>query len=389
MTEEKRILIIDFTDFEDYPIGGYLTFARNLMESFGPTLALAGITTSVNDPVGQWFKKTIKGIEYDFFAMARYKNSKTRNVIPDRLVNYLLAWYYKKRILGIGINNIFLQRHESLIALSDRGRNICYSFPGLENPLTISKYSYAGMLADWFERRFFKKIVNARTILARGDNNAINAMIARSNGIMLDRKIIKFPTRVRTDIFKPMNKVAARQKLNLPESAIIVVTTGRLAWLKGWKFMIDCFNRFSENVNESMFLFIGDGEDHDEIKSYISKRNLADKISLEGKKSREEIALYLNASDLYIMGSYKEGWPTALMEAIACGLPACVTGFSAADEIVLNGVNGYIEWEHNEEIFAENMLKALLITRPVVNDHVTKFSMQNLKNDLLSYWELT
>ena len=389
MTKEKRILVVDFTDYEDYPIGGYLTFAKNLMESFGPAVALAGITTSVNDPLGRWFKKTIKGTEYDFFAMARYNRAKTRNVIPDRLVNYMLAWYYKKRILAIGINNIFLQRHESLIALSDRAKNICYSFPGLENPLSISKYGYAGIMADWFERRFFKKIVHVKTILARGDDNAIQKMIARSNGIMLNRKIVKFPTRVRTDIFKPLDKVEARKKLNLPESAVIVATTGRLAWLKGWKFMIDSFARFSENVAEARFLFIGEGEDYDQIKLYISKAELTDKISLVGKKGREEIALYLNASDLYIMGSYKEGWPTALMEAVACGVPACVTGFSAADEIVLNGVNGYVVWEHDTELFAGNMLEALKLPRPVKNDHVTRYSMHNLKDDLLSYWELT
>jgi len=389
MIEEKRILIVDFTDYEDYPIGGYLTFAKNLMESFGPAIALAGITTSVTDPVGKWFKKTIRGTEYDFFAMARYDRTLTKNIIPDRLVNYLLACYYKKRILSIGINNIFLQRHESLIALSDRAKNICYSFPGLENPLAISKYSYAGFLAGWFERRFFKKIIHVKTILARGDDKAIREMIARSNGIMLDRSIIKFPTRVRTDIFKPMGKLASRKMLNLPVGATIVVTTGRLAWLKGWKFMIDCFTRFSENVVEARFLFIGDGEDYDQIVSYISKANLTDKISLEGKKSREEIALYLNASDLYIMGSYKEGWPTALMEAVACGVPACVTGFSAADEIVLNGVNGYVVWEHDVELFAGRMLQAVKLPQPVKNDHVTKYSMQNLKNDLLSCWELT
>jgi glycosyltransferase involved in cell wall biosynthesis len=244
-------------------------------------------------------------------------------------------------------------------------------------------------MAGWFERRFFKKIVHVKTILARGDDKAIQEMIARSNGIMLDRKIVKFPTRVRTDIFRPLDKMAARKKLNLPENTIIIVTTGRLSWLKGWKFMIDSFARFSENEAEARFLFIGEGEDYDQIKLNISKADLADKILLEGKKSRAEIALYLNASDLYIMGSYKEGWPTALMEAVACGVPACITGFSAADEIILNGVNGYVVWEHDVELFTRNMFKAMKLERPVKNDHVTRYSMENLKNDLLSYWELT
>ena len=388
MKNESRILIVDFTDYEDYPIGGYLTFAKNLMESFGSELALAGITTSKNDPVGKWFRKSINGTEYDFFAMARYNRSRTRNIIPDRIVNLILANYFKKRILTIGIDNLFVQRHESLIAFANAGKNICYSFPGLENPLNISKYSYAGPLAKMFEKKFFKKLAHVNTILARGDDDAIREMLARSNGTMTDRTVIKFPTRVRTDIFKPMDMKSARQMLGLPPDATVVLTTGRLAWLKGWKFMIDSFIKFSEKVTNSLFLFVGEGEDFDEIMLYISERNLTDKILLAGKRSREEIALYLNASDLYIMGSYKEGWPTALMEAAACGVPSCVTDFSAADEIIREGVNGYIVNKHDEDIFNETMLKALKLPRPVQNDHVTRYSTANLKKDLLSYWTL-
>ena len=78
MGEKGKILIIDFTNYEDYPIGGYLSFARSLMESFGNSLALAGITTSDEDPVGRWFRKEIEGTAYDFFAFARYSKTKTR-----------------------------------------------------------------------------------------------------------------------------------------------------------------------------------------------------------------------------------------------------------------------------------------------------------------------
>ena len=159
MGTKDRILIIDFSNYEDFPIGGYLTFARNMISSFGSDLALAGITTSRNDPVGRWFKKKINNVEFDFFAMARYDSTKTKKIIPDRLVNYLLIKYYRKRILDIGINNIFLQRQESLLALSDCKRNICYSFAGLDNPLVNSKYSYGGLMAHGLRTDSLRKLV--------------------------------------------------------------------------------------------------------------------------------------------------------------------------------------------------------------------------------------
>ncbi|HOU03662.1 MAG TPA: glycosyltransferase [Bacteroidales bacterium] len=385
----KRILIIDFSNYEDFPIGGYLTFARNMMASFGRDLALAGITTSRVDPVGKWFKKKINNVEFDFFAMAKCNSAKTKKIIPDRLVNYLLIKYYRKRILSIGIENIFLQRQESLLALSDCNRNVCYSFAGLDNPLVNSKYSYGSLLSDWFEDKFFKKINVANLILGRGDDKAIQEMILRSNGSLTGQEVIKFPTRINTDVFRPFNKSKARAQLNLPENALIVLTTGRLAWWKGWKFMIDSFMELSNQKNDAIFIMVGEGEDYNKIKSYISGNELTEKVFLTGKRSREEIATYLNASDVYIMGSYKEGWPTALMEAIACGVPACATDFSAVDEIIVDGVNGYIIRDRNETQFAEVILRAACMQRPVKNDHVTRYSMDRLKEDILTHWQLT
>lgn len=389
METVNRILIIDFTNYEDFPIGGYLTFARNMMSSFRADLALAGITTSKNDPVGRWFKKTINGTEYDFFAMARYNGSKTKKIIPDRLVNYLLVKYFKKRILDIGINNLFLQRQESLLAVSDTDRNVCYSFAGMDNPLVNSRYSYGSLLASWFENRFFKKIGIANTILGRGDDEAIQDMLSRSNGALAGREVVKFPTRIDTDIFKPGNMKQARLKLGLSDDATVVLTTGRLAWWKGWQFMIDSFVKFSEKFNKTIFIMVGEGEDLKKIKLYLSENKLADKVLLTGKKGREQIASYLNASDLYIMGSFKEGWPTALMEAVACGIPVCATEFSSVDEIILEGVNGYIIRTRSEEQFAEGMLKSVKLPRPVKNDHVTRYSTDNLKADIMQYWHLT
>lgn len=381
-------MIIDFSNYEDFPIGGYLTFARNMISSFGSDLALAGITTSRNEPVGRWFKKKINNVEFDFFAMTRYNSARTKKIIPDRLVNYLLIKYYRKRILDIGINNIFLQRQESLLALSDCKRNICYSFAGLDNPLVNSKYSYGGLMARWFEARFFKKIGVAGLILGRGDEKAIQDMLSRSNGSMAGREVIKFPTRIDTTIFKPCDRDTARLKLDLPEGAFIVLTTGRLAWWKGWKFMIDSFMKFRKEVHNALFIMVGEGEDYDKIKLYISENKLADKILLTGKKGGEEIASYLNASDLYIMGSYKEGWPTALMEAVACGVPVCATDFSAVDEIIIEGVNGYIVRNRDEHQFAEGMLRAARLQKPVKNDHVTRYSTDRLKEDILNHWQL-
>jgi len=390
MVREKRILIIDFANYIDYPIGGYLSFSRSMIEAFGNTLALAGIATSPSDPVGRWFRKEIDGTPFDYFAFARYKKTKTRHLLPDRLVSFILVKYYGRKIYRINIDNIFLQRQEILMALPGfKSKNICFCFAGLENPLSISKYSYASFIAKWFERAFFKRVRYANTVLAAGDDSSIGEMIARSGGRLSEGRVIKFPTRINTSVFRPVGKDYARGILNLPPVRTILVTTGRIAPLKGWKFMVDCFAQFAKSIPDSVLYFIGEGEDQEKLKQYIYVNNLSDKVSLAGRKTPEEVGLYLNASDLFIMGSYKEGWSTSLIEAIACGVPACVTDFSSAREIIVEGVNGYVVSEHNSGLYVKRIIDALKLRRPVNSEIVKLLSSDLLKGDLLKYWKLT
>ncbi|MEA4949333.1 MAG: glycosyltransferase, partial [Petrimonas sp.] len=193
-----------------------------------------------------------------------------------------------------------------------------------------------------------------------------------------------------TDIFFKKSKEYCREQIHYPINQLLIITTGRLGWFKGWKFMIDSFLLFKSHFPASKLFFIGNGEDFQKITDYISLLNCNNDIELLGYQSQENISDFLNAADLFIMGSYKEGWSTSLMEAIACGVPACVTNFSSAKEIIAEGINGFVVEGHDEQLFSQTMIKALSIN----NSHlprqidVEKYSVSLLKQDLNNKWEL-
>jgi glycosyltransferase involved in cell wall biosynthesis len=383
----KKILFIDFCNFEDYQIGGHLSFAKSLMSAFGNQLSLIGITTDGKDPVGKWIKKEIDGYEYDFFALARYNRSNTKHLIPDRISCAVLIRYFKSKILMMNFCNVFVQRPEVLPAIKDFGyTNICYCFPGVENPMKTSKYWFGKYVASSFDKLLFSSLKDVKLIFASADENAIGSMISRSNGKLKRQSVIKFPTRIDTDIYKPINKNVAREKLKISNSGKVVVTVGRLSWLKGWKLMIDSFILFEKNVPGSVFFFVGEGEDLDKINNYLELKNLKEKVYLVGRKTPSEVSLFLSASDIYIMGSYKEGWSTSLIEAVACGTPACITNFSAATEIIQEGVNGYIDKNWDTDNFANLMQKALSLQIKDVD--VSQYSISQMKTDILKDWVL-
>ena len=93
-------------------------------------------------------------------------------------------------------------------------------------------------------------------------------------------------------------------------------------------------------------------------------------------------------ADQFVMGSFKEGWSTSLVEAVACGTRCVVTAFSSSEEMVENGHNGFVLKDRNESLFAESMSKALLLPLENVQEaslKIRRLAVQNLKEDFLKY----
>jgi glycosyltransferase involved in cell wall biosynthesis len=386
----QKIAVIECCNYVDYPIGGQLTFAKNLLSCFGNQLILFGITTEYEE-LGKWTIKIIDNTHYDYFPYLYLSKESKKPLIPLRLQNYFALRKYKKEIQTKKIKNVIIQSPDTALAIMNSGfANTCYRFAGTENPLSISRYKFARPFAIFYDKFFLPKLSKINLVLAAADTKAIDELVLRSKGSLKKENIKQFPTKVDTKIFKSLPKLNVREKLNIPTGQLMIVTTGRLGWLKGWKFMIDSFKIFLLEHPDTHMYFIGSGEDYNKIYSYISDIVETSHIHLIGPKPPETIADYLNAADLFIMGSYKEGWSTSLIEAVVCGTPVCVTNFSSAKDIIENGENGYVAENHNEKIFAELMNKSIKIERILLPREIDieKYSASNLKRDLLKIWQL-
>ncbi len=389
-----KILLIDPCNFENHPIGGTLSFTKQLMGAFKNELILVGLSTDQQTPVGKWIKKKIGDEEYDFFAFRRAKVTSKKPVIPDRIKNFIAIKYHKNKIKSYSksINNVFIQSPDTLLAIQNWGyKNICFRSPGVINMLIGSRFWYGKYLANISQRLVYKALTKVNIILASAEKAAINEFLQKSNRILENKKVIQFPTRVNTSLFRRLNKSACRLKLNIHDKNIIVVSTGRLGKYKGWQFMIDCFSEFKKDHPTSKFYLLGDGEDRHKIEEYIKISNLEKDVFISGSIHPSEIADYLNAADLYIMGSYVEGWSTSLMEAIACEKPVCVTDFGSAFDMVEDGINGYVISQHNQNDFIEKMSSCLKLNPDGLTNksrYFSQFSLKNLRNDLLFHWDI-
>jgi len=387
----RKIYVIELCNYEDYPTGGHLSFAKQMLRAFGNQLALIGISTGT-EPVGKWIKKGLGGIEYDYFSVKKFQKDFKKPIIPNRLKYFYYLSKCRKELSFLENENVFIQAPEVLFAIRNWGiKSICFRSPGVINMLVSSRFWYAKYFKDIYEKKLYKNLQKINIILASADRNSIIEFYKKSKNRIQPQQIIQFPTRIDTEIFKPFDRTLARARLNIDQEKKVIITTGRISALKGWKFMIDCFALFKTKYPDSVFYFLGDGEDRSNLEKYIDERQLSEYVSIKGKLEPLMIALYLNACDLYIMGSYIEGWSTSLVEAIACGVPVCTSNFSSANDLITSGFNGFVNDRRDENEFAEQMGQALNLPKEALiekSHEMQKYSVSNLKNDLLANWKL-
>ncbi len=382
-------LIIEDCNYIDYPVGGQLSFAIQLLNTYGNQLGLVGISTD-STPVGKWVKKEINGVVYDYFAYIKILPTAKKPIIPFRLATYFALKKYKYQILSKNIVDVIVRGQHTLKAISNwEWNSICYYFPGVENPLSISRYAWAKKFARVFDFWFLPALKNVDVILAAADLTSIMRLRIRG-GVNLDNvSIVSFPTHVDMNIFFPSDKIKMREIFNLSKRKKILVTTGRIHWAKGWKFLIDAFYLFLQREPNSLFIFVGDGEDRIFLEKEITKKNIQDKVIITGFKEQDLVAKYIQCADVFVMGSLKEGWSTSLIEALACAKPIVSTQVSSADTIIRNNKNGFIVKQNDIMGFVTGIEKALLLKNVLeysVNE-IEKYSLKNLSKHLGNLWK--
>ena len=107
--DKIKFLHIESNNFQDFPLGGTLSFSRQLIGQFKDEVALAGLITDPQDPVGKWLKKDIEGVSFNYFGYARLKKSSKRPVIPIRLKSWFYLLLYLPRIRALK-SGMFLQQ---------------------------------------------------------------------------------------------------------------------------------------------------------------------------------------------------------------------------------------------------------------------------------------
>ncbi|MFZ1786305.1 MAG: glycosyltransferase [Ferruginibacter sp.] len=139
------------------------------------------------------------------------------------------------------------------------------------------------------------------------------------------------------------------------ERVYTFVSVARLSEEKGIERLIQAVGLLSMPFQ---YYIIGEGDKKKDLQKLINELQLTDQVHLAGEKAQPFTGM--EHADLFLMGSYYEGFPNALLEAGAYGIP--VMAFDAPGgigEIIVEGKNGMLVADNDIIAFAAAINTAL------------------------------
>ena len=176
-----------------------------------------------------------------------------------------------------------------------------------------------------------------------------------SRPVFTPREVL--PTGIGESGFSPDAADAAEISKHYKKDAdYLFCTIARLAREKNILFQLEALSVLKKQLEKKQktfrYLIIGEGPQRKELERRIAQMNLRENVCLAGNVAHERIAAFLKASDAFLFSSKSETQGIVILEAMAAAKPVVAVRASGVEDIVEDGVNGYLT-EENKVQWAE------------------------------------
>lgn len=140
----------------------------------------------------------------------------------------------------------------------------------------------------------------------------------------------------------PTVRAAVRAELGAGPDTVVCGVVGRLVWEKGYREVFDAARRLRARAPEVMVVVVGpeDPAKADGVDAGALAAARADGVRFLGM--RDDVERLYAGMDLYVLASYREGFPRSAMEAAASGLPVIATDIRGCRQVVDHGRTGLL-----------------------------------------------
>lgn len=191
--------------------------------------------------------------------------------------------------------------------------------------------------------------------------------------------------------FKPLkiDKEKARKIIGIPGT--IILSCGRLVPWKGFKMLIKLMPEILKLNQFIRLIIVGDGPEKEKLERIKNNLGLNNKVYLVGKKSQEELKIYLASADLFVLNAAYEGFSHQILEAMASGLPVITTNVGGNPEIIEQGENGFMV-SYNDELNLFEAIKTIFEYQDIRDKFIEngiktskKFTVKKMIEDTVNF----
>lgn len=168
-----------------------------------------------------------------------------------------------------------------------------------------------------------------------------------------------FPNAIRTADFKNSDKTF-KVGSNIPPENMIVLFLSRMIPEKGVLDLLEAVPRVIDEFKRVNFVFAGDGPILKDMKTICHRKGLDHCVLFLGHLDYKGVINAMTNSDIFVLPTYYvEGMPTAILQALASGLPVISTPMGGIADVLKDGTNGFIINPHSPIELADKLLTLL------------------------------
>lgn len=234
---------------------------------------------------------------------------------------------------------------------------------GCEDETKLVSWIHIEQISDEYVTQVFRNMNEANSCYSKYDEIiCVSDTVKRDFERVFDvnRKPIVLYNTVETDVIRN-NSLEKVDDISFSDEEINLCSVAKLMKSKGYDRLIPVCKRLIDDGFPIHLYLIGKGEEQETLTSQAKELGILDKITFVGFKSNPY--KYVKNCDLYVCSSRREGFSTAVTEALVIGTPVVSTNCSGALEL-LGEKNEYgIVTENNEEALYQGIKEMLTIEK--------------------------
>lgn len=195
------------------------------------------------------------------------------------------------------------------------------NLPSLFETKIIVKYLYRT-----FYRNYDKIIVQS--------NDMYNDLIYKMS--IPEDKVIKINNPLDYNYIK--NRSRENSEYELPKDKINLLSIGRLTYQKGYDLLFEALAKLKDKSYH--LTLVGRGEDRDALYNLSIQLDILDQITFIDQTDNPYSLM--RQAHVFISSSRWEGYPNAVIEALACGIPVVANKYPGGINEIINSANGVI-----------------------------------------------